>query len=130
MDTQRIHDTSEEFFKLLGVEMESIEILTEDEERGIYMIKTKSPDSALLIGPHGRTLEELQGLLLQMLESKTEERIWIHLEVNDYLEEKDRRLYSMVERKIGDVMRTGSEDTFGELTAYERKKVHAYVGDK
>lgn len=130
MDSQAIKDLAQEFFELLGVEMESIEVEVEDEERAIYMVKTKTPDSALLIGPHGRTLEELQGLLIQMLENKLEKRIWIHLEVNDYLEEKDRRLYSMVERKIADVMRTGGEDTFGELSAYDRKKVHAYVGDK
>ena len=65
-----------------------------------------------------------------MVENELEKRVLIHLEVNDYLEEKDRKLYSYVERKIADVMRTGGEDTFGQLTGYERKKVHAYVGDK
>mgnify|MGYP005695974647 CR=1 FL=1 len=130
MDTQNIQKLSETFFELLGIELEELSVEVQDEERDIYMIKTKTPDSALLIWPHGRTLEELQNLLIQMIENDLERRVLIHLEVNDYLEEKDRKLYSYVERKIADVMRTGSEDTFGPLTGYERKKVHAYVGDK
>ena len=130
MNASDIKEMVAQFFSLLGITMDSIEVEVEDQERDIYMVRTKSPDSALLIGPHGRTLEELQALIIQMLETKYDKRIWIHLEVNDYLEEKDRRLYSMVERKIADVMRTGGEDTFGPLSSYERKKVHAYVGDK
>lgn len=130
MDSEKIKELSTTFFELLGIETESVEVQTQDEEKAIYMVKIKTPDSALLIGPHGRTLEELRNLLIQMSENELEKRVLIHLEVNDYLEEKDRKLYSYVERKISNVMKSGGEDTFGQLTAYERKKVHAYVGDK
>mgnify|MGYP007032489923 CR=1 FL=1 len=49
MATQNIQKLAEEFFKLLGLEMEEIVVEVQDEERDIYMIKTKTPDSALLI---------------------------------------------------------------------------------
>lgn len=94
------------------------------------MVKIQTNESAILIGPHGRTLDELQSLLQQVIEGESEMRILIHLEINDYLEEKDRRLYNIVEKKISDVTRTGGEDVFHDLNGYERKKVHAYVSDK
>ena len=80
--------------------------------------------------------------ILQFFERATMrsyEKCWIrrfglyHIDITFFILNLDRelfKLYSYVERKIADVMRTGSEDTFGPLTGYERKKVHAYVGDK
>lgn len=125
-----LQEVSEKFFTLLGVDFDAVEVITQDEEKDIYMVKIKTSDSAILIGPHGRTLEELQSLLQQVAEGEMEKRILIHLEINDYLEEKDRRLYDIVEKKIADVMRTGIGESFHDLNGYERKKVHAYVSDK
>jgi len=55
--------------------------------------------------------------------------IQIHLEVNDYLEKKDEKLMSFIQKKIEQVKSSGKEVILPALSPYERKKVHSYVSE-
>lgn len=106
-----------------------LEVQVQDAENHIYCIKISSEDSPLLIGPHGRTLEETQSLLIQMAEKATGVHCLIHLEINDYLAEKQRRLFAIVDRKVELARKNGIDQVIYDLSGYERKQVHAYIGD-
>lgn len=121
---------AERFFTLMGIEIESIQAEVEDEKRRIYRIVLKTPDSKLLIGVHGATLESLTHLISRLIEKSVGRSVLIHLEVNDYLQAKDERLYRYIESKIEYVVRTGEEVVLESLSGYERKKVHNYVSEK
>lgn len=118
------------FFENLGIEFSGLEIQTQDEQNHIYTIKISSTDSPLLIGPHGRTLEETQSLLMQMAEKATGIHCILHLEINDYLAEKQRRLFAIVDRKVELAHKNGIDQVMYELSGYERKQVHAYISEK
>ncbi|MDQ1344008.1 MAG: spoIIIJ-associated protein [Patescibacteria group bacterium] len=127
---EQIEQISLRFFTLMGIGVESVSVDPEEEKRRIYRVTVKTPDSKMLIGMHGQTLESVRHLLTRLVERTVGKSFLIHLEVNDYLQAKDERLFRRIEERIGSLMRTGGEITLPELSSYERKKVHAYVADK
>lgn len=65
-----------------------------------------------------------------MAEQQTQSHCIIHLEINDYLAEKQRRLMEIVDRKVDIARKNGIDQVIYELTGYERKQVHAYISEK
>lgn len=131
MDTlSTLTELAQGFFTNLGIEFSELHVEAQDVEKNIYIIKIVSADSPLLIGPHGRTLEETQNLLMQMAENKLQSHCLIHLEINDYLAEKQKRLFSIIDRKVDLSHRNGIDQVVYDLTSYERKQVHAYISEK
>jgi spoIIIJ-associated protein len=124
-----ISDIAKGFFENLGLDFSDLEVTTQDEEQHIYLVKIHSDDSALLIGLHGRTMEEIQSILVQMCEQALGSYCLIHLEINDYLAEKQKKLFAIVDRKVDLARRNGIDQLIYELSGYERKQVHAYIGD-
>jgi predicted RNA-binding protein Jag len=121
---------SQWFFESLGVQFSDLQVIEQDAENHIYTIKISSDDSPLLIGPHGRTLEETQSLLIQMAEQLIKSHCIIHLEINDYLAEKQKKLMAIVDRKVELTRRNGIDQVIYDLSGYERKQVHAYISEK
>jgi spoIIIJ-associated protein len=113
------------FFEKLWTDFSDLDIIEEAEH--IYRISLKSDDSHLLIGPHGKNLEILTHLLKLLIAKKSQEHINIHVEVNDYLKQKDAKLLSFIQAKIDIVKSSGKEIILPFFTAYERKKVHSFV---
>lgn len=65
-----------------------------------------------------------------MIEHHTHERIHVHLEINDYMKNKDEKLYRFLDSKIAIVKHTYQSVQIPNLTAYERKKAHSYIADQ
>jgi spoIIIJ-associated protein len=124
-----ITDIAQGFFETSGFDFSDLEVVVQNEEQHIYLIKIRSEDSSLLIGLHGRTLEEIQSVLIQMCEKALGSYCLIHLEVNDYLAEKQKKLFGIVDRKVDLARKNGIDQVIYELSGYERKQVHAYIGD-
>lgn len=127
---EQIEQIGVRFFTLMGVQVDGLSAEAEEEKRRIYRVTVKTPDSKLLIGVHGQSLESIQHLLTRIVERTVGKSFLIHLEVNDYLQAKDERLFRRIEDKISSLLRTGGEIVLHELSSYERKKVHAYVAEK
>ncbi|MDD5376812.1 MAG: hypothetical protein PHH16_01715 [Candidatus Gracilibacteria bacterium] len=118
------------FFTLMGLALEDVIVECQDEKKGIYLIQVKTPDSKILIGIHGQTLDMTKHLLTRILEKKLGETFLIHLEVNDYLQAKDEKFYRYLESRIAYAMRSGEEISLPNLSSYDRKKAHGYISDK
>ena len=125
---ESIKNLALDFFERLTIKIDSCEVTTE--EQGIYLVKVKTEESGIVIGPHGKNLETIKFLLKLLISKQMEKNIILHLEVNDYLKAKEERLYSFIESKIAIVEKSGKDLQLPFLTAYERKKVHSYVWDK
>ena len=93
-------------------------------------IRVETPDSALLIGMHGKNIEAFQHLLSRMIERKTSQFVHVHLEVNDYMKQKDEKLMRLIDSKIELVQSSGQSIPLPGLTPYERKKAHSYIAEK
>ena len=119
-----------EFFTKMGVSFEMVGFQCQDESAHIYEARIQTPDSKILIGVHGQTLDHIKHLLSRMGEKAIGNRCTIHIEVNDYLKSKDERLYLYIDSKIAEVQNTKTSIVLNQLTSYERKKVHDYVRAK
>ena len=116
-----------EFWTGLGITTTSITIDTVWDD---INIRVETPDSALLIGMHGKNIEAFQHLLSRMIERKTSKFVHVHLEVNDYMRQKDQKLMRLLDSKIVLTQSTGQSIRIASLTPYERKKAHSYIADK
>jgi len=114
----------------MGVALEDVIVECQDEKKAIYLVHVKTPDSKILIGIHGQTLEMTKHLLTRILEKTLDTSLLIHLEVNDYLQAKDEKFYRYLESRIAYAMRSGEEISLPNLTSYDRKKAHGYISDK
>lgn len=64
-----------------------------------------------------------------MAEQLIQSHCIIHLEINDYLAEKQKRLFAIVDRKIEIARKNGIDQVIYDLSGYERKQVHAYISE-
>jgi predicted RNA-binding protein Jag len=79
---------------------------------------------------HGKNIEIFQHLLSRMIERKVDTFVHVHLEVNDYMKQKDEKLHRFLDSKIAMITTTGQPIRLPSLTPYERKKAHGYIADK
>lgn len=121
----QIENFIKDFFQKLMIEIESIEV--KKEENNIFKIKIKSDESWLIIWPNWSNLENIRNIFRTIFIKKFDEKITIHLEINDYLEEKDKKLYNYIKSKIDQVRDTWKDIVLPFFSSYERKKIHSYV---
>jgi predicted RNA-binding protein Jag len=60
-----------------------------------------------MIGQHGKTLADVKMILKLLFSKHLQENIILHLEVNDYLESKDKKLLEMVQAKVDYIKKVG-----------------------
>lgn len=116
-----------EFFTKLGITTTKIAVTVLWEDINIQI---ETPDSALLIGMHGKNIETFQHLLSRMIERKTDKFIHVHLEVNDYMKLKDEKLFRFLDSKIAIIREIWNPIRMPSLSSYERKKAHGYIAEK
>lgn len=101
-------------------------------ENGAVSIKVESPDSAILIGRKGRSLESLQYLMNRMAprtEGDEGERITIDIE--GYLDRRQEALEDLAHRLADRARETGRRQRTKPMSAQERRAIHvALEGDE
>ncbi|MDR3151063.1 MAG: hypothetical protein LBU14_05845 [Candidatus Peribacteria bacterium] len=122
-----IKNISQEFFEKLGIKIDSLGVINEEEN--IFLVKLQTKDSSLVIGTNGKNLNNILSIIKLMLKNQIQEPIKVHIEVNDYLQNKDNKLKNYVISKIQIVERTGQDFKMPFFSAYERKKIHSIVGE-
>lgn len=115
------------FFEKLGILIDSISVIKEEEN--IFLIKMKTKESWIIIGPHWKNLESFQLILKLMISKIFWNKIKLHLEINDYMESRDEKLFSFINSKIILVEKTSKDIQLPFYSSYERKKIHSFVAD-
>lgn len=123
----KIQDITKEFFDNLQIKLDNIEVVSQWDS--IYLIKIQTEDSWIIIWNQGKNIEQIKKILKMILFKKLWEDIFIHLEVNDYLKEKEEKLLNFIKSKIEYVKKTWQNVKLPFLSSYERKKVHWYVSE-
>ena len=117
-----------DFFEKLEVPYEELKIT--NEQWNIYSIKIKTEQSWAMIGPHGRNIESIERILKLIISKNLDEKIKLHLEVNDYMYSKDEKLFRFIDSKITLIKNWKNDDIrLPFLNAYERKKAHSYIAE-
>jgi len=114
-----------EFFNKLWIKLTSLDI--DEKEENIFFVKINTPESGLLIWTHGITFEAIQSILRAILNNKFDKKIKVHFEINDYIHNKDAKLFAFIDKEIKRAKETWRNMKLPRFSAYERKKIHDYV---
>ncbi len=83
-----------------------------------------APDISILIGKNGRTIDALQILTSQMINSNLNTYYKFIIDVNDYKEHKKTRLEKTAKYTAKEVAKTKVEAHLESMNSYERRIVH------
>lgn len=125
MSDEQLKHLVETLLTKLGVES-TVVVETQDIN---YKIQIDSPDSALLIGHGGETLQALQSIirLLAYQIGLGEARIMV--DINGYRSQKEDDLRQFVRDVAARVRESGVAETLRPMTSYERRLAHEVVGE-
>ncbi len=122
---KEIKSFSEEFFNKINIDIDFLEVVLEAEDT--FFIKVNTPDSSIAIWNHGINFEAIQYIFRNIFSNKYNKKVRLHLEINDYIHNKDSKLFAFIDKEIEKAKNTGRNMKLPLLNWYERKKVHSYV---
>ncbi len=113
-----------------GVDSEVLEVSVEDSsEMMMITISLPEEDSGRFIGFHGETLESIQRVLRVIFSEEYPEKK-IVLNINEYRQERERKLQELTKNVAERVLETGQTYTFQSyLPAHERFVIHSTLGE-
>lgn len=118
-------ETIEEILKSLSIEGD---FEVEENDEG-YDIKLETPDSGIVIGHHGDTLEALQIIISLVLSKKSGEFKRVSIEVGDYKKNRSEYLTNLALQTKERVLATNKEIYLPDLKSWERRIVHMLLAD-
>ena len=121
-----VKEVAQELLRQLSVEAEIAVEKGEDH----FKVNIQTPDTGLLIGRHGETLNSLQLLLGVILYKKIGSWQRIILDVGSYRKMREDSLREMVERIAIEVETTGQPVVLPFMTPLERRFVHMLLADR
>ena len=104
----------------LGFEYEIEEQLADD---GLTL-QVSTPDKALLTGPDGQRIDDIQYLLNRVLQAQDAESPKVQVDVEHYREKRNALLIERVRQLAESVRHNGLPFYLEPMTAYDRRLVH------
>ena len=99
-----------------------------DEFTGGPVIDINGPDSGLLIGRRGNTLQSLQFIVQSIVRQQfEEENIRVALDVEQYRQRREDSLREMADRVANRVAQTGRSITLEPMPPSDRRVIHLYL---
>ena len=99
-----------------------------DEFTGGPVIDINGPDSGLLIGRRGNTLQSLQFIVQSIVRQQfDEENIRVALDVEQYRQRREDSLREMADRVASRVSQTGRSITLEPMPPSDRRVIHLYL---
>lgn len=90
----------------------------------LYQVVVETPESGLLIGYHGESLQSFQIILGQLVFGKLGEWVRVVVEVGDYRLKREEQLTSMANSWAAQAISTGTPVSVPFLPPGERRIVH------
>jgi spoIIIJ-associated protein len=91
---------------------------------GRVMVDVKTPESNLVIGKNGQTLEALEHVVTLILSREKKTRVKIALDTEEYRHHQEERLQSMATKAVEQVKQTGKIYRFEPMPARSRRVIH------
>jgi len=93
-------------------------------ENSTIFIDVNSHEPQILIGEGGQTLVDIQRLLKMIIKKKTEEKIYVDLDINNYKKRKMDNLKDLARQIADEVVLANEEKVLFAMSPYERRVVH------
>ncbi len=118
---EEIKKTIKEVFYFID---DDIRVSFFEKEENVLLIDVKMKDPQMLIGEKGQTLIETERLLKIIVRKKTNNLLFLNLDINDYKKRKADYLKDLAHSVADEVSRTGIGKKFPPMSAYERRIIH------
>lgn len=115
-----------ELFENMEIEAQ-IEMKKRNEIEISYHIN--STENPLLIGKNGKTLENIQFYIRNIVNSYSGERLVVLVDIGGYKENRKRQLEILATKTAKDVARSRIEAKLEPMNAYERRIIHTKLSD-
>lgn len=122
-----IKTVAEELLAKLLIES-TVEVV--DQGENLYQVVVETPESGLLIGYHGESLQSFQIILGQLVFAKLGEWVRIVVEVGDYRAKREEQLISMANSWAAQAVSTGVPVYVPFLPPGERRIVHIALQER
>lgn len=121
-----IQETLAEILKNLGVVFRKFKVSIDKEHPTgpMYRIDIDSDEAATLIGYHGETIYALQHLLKTLVWRKTNENVFIVVDVDSYRKRQEESVVALAMRKVEAARKTLQDQTLPPMSPYFRRVVH------
>lgn len=121
-----LQETLAEILKNMGVTFRKFKVNIEDQPNGspLYRIDIDSDEAATLIGYHGETIYALQHLLKNIVWKKTNENLYLVLDVDGYRKRQEESVIAMAIRKVEAARKTMQDQILPPMSPYFRRVVH------
>ena len=120
----------ERILNIVGAEVDVTLRAEHDELAGGPIIDIQGPDSGLLIGRRGNTLQSLQFIVQSIVRQQFEQDVRVALDVEQYRMRREDSLREMADRVANRVVQTGRSITLEPMTPSDRRVIHLYLGER
>lgn len=90
----------------------------------VIKIEMSTNHNSILIGKNGKTLLSLNEIVSVAMNVKFKKRIRVLLDINDYKNERYRKVVSIAKRIAGEVAKTKQDATLEPMPSDERRAIH------
>ena len=112
----------------VGADVDVILRSEHDEYAGGPVIDINGPDSGLLIGRRGNTLQSLQFIVQSIVRQQfDQEGVRVTLDVEQYRQRREDSLREMADRVASRVQQTGRGITLEPMPPSDRRVIHLYL---
>jgi spoIIIJ-associated protein len=118
--------TLKELFDNMDLEAQ-IEMKVPNEREISYIINTS--ENPLLIGKNGKTLENIQFYIRNIINLYSEEHLIVLVDIGGYKENRKKQLEILATKTAKEVARTRVEAKLYPMNAYERRIIHTKLSD-
>ena len=96
-----------------------------DEEENVLSINLEGPEMGILIGKRGQTLDALQYIITLAINKKSESRIRVKLDTENYRARRKETLENLAKNIAFKVKRSKRSFALEPMNPYERRIIHA-----
>lgn len=122
-----LQETLAEVLKNLHVEFRKFKVYIEHGKQNgspVYRVDIDTDEAATLIGYHGETIYALQHILKSLIWKKTNENIYIVLDVDSYRKRQEESVLALAMRKVEAARKTFQDQTLPPMSPYFRRVIH------
>lgn len=98
-----------------------------DEEENVLSINLEGPEMGILIGKRGQTLDALQYIITLAINKKSESRIRVKLDTENYRARRKETLENLAKNIAFKVKRSKRSFALEPMNPYERRIIHTSV---
>jgi spoIIIJ-associated protein len=121
---ERAKEVMAELLKGMGIPFTEIKtaLMT-----GRVLVDIKTPESSLIIGRNGQTLEAIEHILNLILNKDKDTRVKLVLDTEEYRRRQEERLQTLAKKAADQVRNTGKIFRFDPMPARDRRIIHVVL---